>query len=127
MEAKGVERDADLEASRLDRLAALLLGLASGGFWILFGITEIVGPALTFPNALGFGLLLFISSLIAWQWEAFGGLLLLFEGIFAIYLILLAGFPLLLLFYLILTLGLPACTTGILFLLGWLEEKAKMA
>jgi hypothetical protein len=84
------------------RVLGVVIGLAAGVLWIIFGVFHIVGSRVMvaiFPvvvQSLAVGLAVVVTSLIAFRWHMVGGVLLLLEGVTPIVLLFLmaAGYPL---------------------------------
>lgn len=84
------------------RVVGIVIGLAAGVLWIIFGITHIVGSQMMvviFPvvvQSLAVGFAVVVTSLIAFRWHIVGGVLLLLEGVTPMILLFLMaiGYPL---------------------------------
>ena len=67
--------------------AGRVLGLLWGGFWTAFGLLSGLGERLSVPGILMHavmpGLLFLAAALIAWRWQALGGVLLIAAGLAA--------------------------------------------
>jgi len=109
---------------------ARILAFACGGWWTLFG----VGSALSEGTDLaGFlvhasvpGLILLATAVIAWPLEAFGGVLLMLEGIavFIAYpIVTSSGSSIIAVLLIYITMALPPLVAGILFLVSWVRMR----
>jgi len=108
---------------------ARILSLAWAGFWVWFGLASGISEPTTERGKLMDvlihttvpGLVFLVTALIAWRWEAVGGVLLLLEG-----LIIAVGypwmfhgrFPLRTYVFVELTMAVPPLVAGVLFLIA---------
>ena len=97
------------------------LALLWAGWWTFFGLASGIGEKAGLLGVLIHttvpGLIFLITVLIAWRWEPVGGILLILEGLWAIFFFKqrsLAAF-----FFMLGTITLPPLSAGFLLLISW--------
>ena len=106
------------------RYIARGLALIWAGWLAFFGLVSGAGEGLrgiltNAPNALP-GLVFLVSAVIAWRWEAIGGVALLLCGLFVFFFFHIGKN-----LFLLLTMALPPLVAGFLFLVSWWEARTK--
>jgi hypothetical protein len=112
---------------------ARILALVWAGWWTFFGLASGLGEGLD-PSGVAIhiampGLIFLIVALIAWRWEAIGGILLGLVG-----LIVLIAYPATTygrlppatISFAVLTMALPPLVAGMLFFEGWRRSKERV-
>jgi hypothetical protein len=107
------------------RYLARALALLWAGWWVFFGLASGIGeggtPAYVLLHTAVPGLVFLISAIVAWRWEAVGGVILMLEGVLVLigYPIVFGRFPLTTIVFVLLTMALPPLVAGFLFLADW--------
>jgi hypothetical protein len=101
------------------------LSLVWAGFWVFFGVASGIGergkPMEVLIHTAVPGLIFLVSALIAWRWEAVGGVLLVVEGLVVAvgYPLMARHFPLSTKIFIELTMATPPLVSGLLLLSAW--------
>jgi hypothetical protein len=111
--------------------SARILAMLWAAFWTWFGlasgIAEGLGPAGVLMHTVPF-LPFVLLLLVAWRWEAAGGILLVLAGLFiaVAYPLVFRRMPLPTTIFVLLTMAVPPLLAGILFLAHWRLNKSKL-
>jgi len=107
------------------RYIARLIGVLWAGWWTLFGLLSGLGEGLDVLGVIMHltvpGLIFLAAALVAWRWERAGGVLLIVEGVLALFYFPFAREP-----FGLLTLALPPVIAGALFFIDRLTAKGQM-
>ena len=101
---------------------ARIVALIWAGWWTLFGLLSGIGEGLDVLGVIMHltvpGLIFLAAALVAWRWEVAGGILLVVEGVLALFYFPFAREP-----FGLLTLALPPVIAGVLFLIAGLTNR----
>jgi hypothetical protein len=112
--------------------SARILAMLWAAFWTWFGlasgIAEGLGPAGILVHTAVPGLFFVLLLLVAWRWQAVGGILLVLASlsIAVAYPLVFRRMPLPTTIFVLLTMAVPPLLAGILFLAHWRLNKSKL-
>ena len=113
--------------------SARVLAMLWAAFWTWFGlasgIAEGLSPAGVLVHTAVPGLFFVLLLVVAWRWEALGGILLVLASLFmaVAYPLVFRRMPLSTTIFVLLTMAVPPLLAGILFLAHWWLNRVKLA